>query len=335
MNQDRRLNGWIIVGSTIQIIASLILILAGGALGVMAFAWPEQLLKLDDLIFFESQEGIIKAYETIFDGKMLKLEYLRLSIGLIIGIVGLIALILAIINLNNAKKRRVVRHRLGIFASTLVPIAIVACATTYLTLEFKFLTNNIKYVLYGIIGVFGFVSLCSVLGIIFGRGEKFMSIDNNKYGFDKASIRDTRADNNARNIQLQQSINGVQNQQNKNATQSASSQRLMAQPNLVQRQVQRPVATPQQRLANMPARSGVAQRPQTTSRPVSPMQGTNMQQRPMQANRQTVRPVQPQQSTATNHPRPVQLQSSNCRRCGKVLASGEKVCSLCGYKVMY
>lgn len=375
MNQDRRLNVWIMLGSTIQIIASLILVLAGGTLGVMGFAYPEKLLKIDDLIFFETQDGIIKAYEAVFSGKMLKFEYLNLTIGIIVGVVGLIALAIATANLNNAKKRRIVRKRLGVFMSMIITLAIVACATTYLVLELKGLTDNIKYVLYGIIGVFGFVSLCSLFGLVFGRGEKFMSIDNNKYGFDKASMKEARADNNARNLQLQNSANRGQFQQNNNAVQPVPQGRVVVQQSRV-KQGQRPTATPQQQLANMPARSGVVQRHQTTSRPVNSMQSNNIQQRTMQAGRPMVRPTQAkqpalnnqrpqamvrpansmqrpsvqqpvqasktitrpaqtQQQLDTNSQRPLNAKSISCKRCGKVLTAGDKVCSLCGYKVIY
>jgi hypothetical protein len=51
----------------------------------------------------------------------------------------------------------------------------------------------IKYLAFGIIGVFGVVALFNLLGLLFGRSEKFMSNDNNKYAFNDNLVKSERA----------------------------------------------------------------------------------------------------------------------------------------------
>lgn len=321
MRQDRRLNGWVMLGSIIQIISSIILLIAGAVLGVTGFLYTEQIAKFKDVVFFVNQEGIDKACRAVLNGSTLETEYLYLLIGIIFAVVALLALITAIVSLHHAKKRRVVRHRFGLFMGVLIPLAIVGCVTTYLVIEFRTLTDNIKYVAYGIIGLFGFSALCVLLGIIFGRSEKFMSNDNNKYGFNRLSMRGGRTDtNNLGTSQVQHSINRVQSQANTNLPQQTQPQRPVQQARPVQYQSSTPLPP----------------RPQTTARPVSPMQnGNQSQQRPITPTRPVAgaRPAMPQRPVGNPQNRPIQQRVIHCKKCGRLLTPQEKICSMCGYKV--
>ena len=292
MRQDRRLNGWVLIGSIIQMILGIILISVGIALGVVGFLYTNKLATIKDLQFFVNQP-----FFTQFN---LKPEFLYLFLGIAVGVVGVIVLSFAIVSLSYAKRRRVVRHRVALPIFSLIPLSIAGCAGAYFALEFKSLPNNIKYILYGIIGAFGFVALCYILGVMFGRSEKFMSNDNNKYAFDNSTLRNARADINHRPVQAQ----GVSNNMARPVQQGAG-----------QRPVQRPLGQATARPVQPMART--AQQP----RPIQPASRPNMPQRPMPTSVQT-RPI------SSGAQKPIY-----CNKCGKMLSPEEKFCTLCGYKI--
>lgn len=327
MRQDRRLNGWVALGSIIQIISSMVLLSAGIFVAVAGFLYQKQLAKIDDLQFFVWQDGIVEIQTKLFKGELLKLEFLYLALGIIVGVAGLIALIFAIVSLSYAKKRKVVCHRVALFIFSLIPLAIAGLATTYFVLEMKMLTDNIKYVLYGLMGAFGFIGLCYLLGIIFGRSEKFMSNDNNKYAFENAnSMRNARADVNnnvkAAQMQYQPQASGIIQQRTQQGqarpVQPMTAQQRPAQPRPIQPQA-RPTGTSRP----MPQ----ASRP-TQARPMPPRPMGATQQRSAQA-----RPMGPTQARPMVRPTQQGQNVRYCPKCGKQLSPNEKICTLCGYRM--
>ncbi|MBQ7798271.1 MAG: hypothetical protein IJ371_04035 [Clostridia bacterium] len=362
MRQDRRLNGWVLLSSVLQSIVALLFIVAGAFVGVLGFLKPEQLLKIDDLTFFIYQEGIVNLQQDLLKG-LLKTEFLYLALGVIVAVIGLIALIFAIISISYAKKRKVVQHKFALFIFTIIPIAIASCVGFYLFKEFDMLTDNIKYVCYGIVGVFGVITLFNIMGIMFGRSEKFMSNDNNKYAFDNSAIKNARVNvnNNVRDAQMhaqpQQYVQTQYTQQQYTQVQPNTQQYI--QPQMQSRQPMYPnqsrMAQPNQVASHQAPRPQIDNRMQGSSRPVSSMSSGAMQPRPMQSNQmpprpQPVRPIQPQnmqnqssqpqasQSTQQNSTRQTNTLRSGvslrptrrCSQCGKALNLDDRICSDCG-----
>ncbi|MBO5910537.1 MAG: hypothetical protein J6Q15_03410, partial [Clostridia bacterium] len=280
-----------------------------------------------DLVFFINQKGIIDCQKSILNGKILETEYLYLTLGIIVGVIGLIALIFAITSLTYAKRKSVVRHKVALFIFTLMPIAIVACATTYLIFELDNLTDIIKYVTYGVIGAFGFIVLCNMLGIIFGRSEQFMSNDNNKYAFNNASLRNARVDANNNVKSAQELVARPQQMQSQgvNPPQQQSTASMMQQRAQARRMQnsQQPLVRPMQlSRPAQPVRTGMPTNPNRTgvSRPVGVM-GT-AQPTHATANMQgQIRPTQQPNTTPVRR---------YCQKCGKLLQPNEKFCTLCG-----
>ena len=111
-------------------------------------------------------------------------------------------------------------------------------------------------------------------------------------------------------------------------------------------QVNNPAQPMRQPMGQVPPRpaSAMPQRPQARPtqpmgpRSAQPMQGQRPVQpagsRPMQPNMQ--RPMQqpPRPMGTQNRPAQANAQAKAfCKKCGKLLAPGEKICTLCGYKV--
>ena len=333
MKSDRRLNGWVMIASILGIISGLTLILAGAGIGVFGFLEPDELLRIDELVFFINQDGINKLQNLIFGG-LLKFDWLFVLLGGVMAFVGLIALIFAIVSLNYVKKRKVVKHRIALFIFTLIPLAIAGCVGAYLYFEWNALTDIIKYVCYGLGGAFAFEALCNIMGILFGRSEKFMSNDNNKYAFGGNGTRDARAkaNKNVRDAkqktpvapQNQQAYQPVQPQVRIHGLQQKAvarpTQNTKPQVNSNAQSTARPVRT---------ANSGVAQRTMQRASQIPPRPTT-------QSGQQVRRPVgstgavqRPQQSA-----RPVAAPNIYCVRCGKLLTPGEKICTKCGTRVV-
>lgn len=334
MKNDRRLNGWVMIASILGIVSGLALILAGAGLGVFGFLKPEELLRIDELVFFINQDGINKVQTKLLDG-LLKFEWLFVSLGVIFAVVGLVALVLAIVSLNYVKKRKVVKHRIALLIFTLIPLAIAGCVGAYLYYEWDALTDVIKYVCYGLGGVFAFIALCNFMGIIFGRSEKFMSNDNNKYAFGGNSMRNARANanQNARDAQqhakLVRALNVNNNQQDKQ----------QPKPQVMQTPIiARPTQTP---------RPQINANAQSTARPVRTM-NTGVAQRTIQhasqipprptaqSTQQSGHPVKPNQVSQKSQSatRPVSNATKKyCIRCGKLLTPDEKVCAMCGARI--
>ncbi len=289
MNQDRRINGWILVASIIGLIAGLSFVISGALTSIVGFVKPEQLFKIDFLSFFVMQEGFFELQENIF-GSILEYKYLFLFLGIAIAVIGLIQLILSIISLNYAKKQKVVRRRVAIICFSVLPILIAVSAITYFVLEKELLIDDIKYIIYGIAGVFSIIVLFNILGVIFGRSEQFMSNDNSKYAFDNSSLRQAR-------VNVNNSVNDA-----------------ITQPNIYSRPNNQPIngtQLPIQQGASRPAMQRVQQRPQTlqtirrqipvvrqSSNPVTrTLNNANANNRPAQ-----YQPVRPNTATSTMQP---------------------------------
>ena len=351
MRQDRRLNGWVLIGSIIGIICALALIVTGVALGVSGFVFADKLLKIKDLQFFIYQEGIIEAQLSLFKNQLLKTEFLYLALAIIVGVAGLLTLIFTIVGLNYAKKRKVVRHRVALLVFALIPLAIMGCALTYLLLEFDAITNNIKYILYGVIGAFGFVGLCNILGVMFGRSEKFMSNDNNKYAFDNSTLRNARIDvnNNIRTAENQRTglIQAkIANTPQEKLRQAQNPRQPMSQ--LPIQRAQSPIQPNRPAQPNRPIQQvghptqqavcPMQQMGQATARPVHPMQNNGNAPRPITPNTMQSRPMQSAQRPVASNgnaqlPPNAMRPRHYCQKCGKLLVSGERICGLCGHKV--
>lgn len=309
MKQDRKTNGWIGVGAFVEILLGLVLICAGAGMSVGGFFYIDKLNKLSDVQFFLNQKWI----KFVIDKFKLIPKYTYLYLGIAVAVVGLVTLILGIISCAYAKKHKVVRRRVAITFQMLLALGVVGCAVAYFVMEKDVLTTNIKYVLYGAMGGFGFIALCKLLGVIFGRSEQFMSSDNSKY---------------AKNNRL---IGQYASQQRSNAGQG----RTVA-PNQVQ---PRQAGVRQASQSNMPRPAG---RPvQTTAGTRPTVQG---QPRPQSATRTTAgaTPNQVRQPSSASGVRPVGATQGQpprpsgvryCPKCGKKLNPEEKICSLCGFRV--
>ena len=345
MKSDRRLNGWVMIASILGIVSGLVLILAGAGLGIFGFLKPEELLRIDELVFFINQKGIDKAQIKLLDG-LLKFEWLFVTLGTIMAVVGLIALIFAIVEINYAKKRKIVKHRIALLVFTLIPLAIAGCVGAYLYFEWDALTDIIKYICYGLGGVFAFIALCNIMGVIFGRSEKFMSNDNNKYAFGGNTMRNARAtaNQNVRDAQQQTNVATPQNVQQIYQPQGQVQPRPQ-----VQAQPRSQVAqTPLKARPMQSTRPQINANAQSTARPVGTMNAgvaprtmqhaSQIPPRPtIQQTQQVRRPATPNQS----QPRPQQstrpissAPKKYCIRCGKLLNPDEKVCTMCGARIV-
>ncbi len=316
MRQDRRLNGWVFISSILQSMVGICLIAAGVAMVMGGFFYLDNLLKLKDLNIFLSQE-----FCTQFN---LKPKYLYVFSGSVVGAIGLITLIMGIIALVFSKKRKVVRHRVVLTFFSLILLAIASCVALYVVYEWKVITDNIKYVAYGLFGAFAGMGLFNLLGVMFGRSEKFMSNDNGKYAFKNGSLRNARADAN----------NNVRSAQNQHPAQVNQGTRVTRS----QPMAQRPVARGQN--PNMPRPTNVV----NGNRPVGQNPSARMAPRPNtmqcpsvapngQVHSVGVRPAPSRVGTAQQRPAmPTQPRARYCPRCGKQLAVNEHVCTLCGWK---
>lgn len=364
MKQDRRTNGWVVVGSIVELIVGFCLLIVGGATALGGFFYVEQLDKLADLQFFLAQERILNLIVKF----KLTPKFVYLYLGIIVAVIGLATLIFAIVALNYAKKHKVVRRRVALLFHTLFALAVAGCAVAYFVLGKDVLTDNIKYVLYGAMGVYGFVGLCKLLGVMSGRSEQFMSNDNSKYATNNRLIHQQIS---ARPVQTQgmeprqahpmqnqtqmtghprpvatnqtQPMRPMQSAPNANAQpmrpiqQGARTMQGQARvmPNGPTNQaVQRPMAGQPHTAANS-ARPAQAPNPSQPTRPMPqgarPMQG---QPRPMPTGNQTVqRPMTEQVNRPTPTQRPTQPSRRYCPMCGKLLNPDERICSVCGHKV--
>ncbi|MBQ3502813.1 MAG: hypothetical protein IJA72_04045 [Clostridia bacterium] len=362
MNQDRRKNGWVLISASLQIILSIILLSVGIALGVCGFLYQSKLATIDELQFFINQKGIIEAQHLISGGtKLLKPEFLYLFLGGIVAVIGIIVLIIGIVSLIIAKKKKVVRSRIKLTLFTIIPLAIAGCSATYLAFEVNNLPDYIKYGLYGIIGAFGFCALCLMLGLLFGRSEKFMSNDNNKFAFDDSSLRNARVDvNNNVRMAESQMAQGYNMQQPQGQVYMPNNMGNM--PTQAPYQQQNYMQQPRQQMPqNMQAQRVTTSQPirntSAIARPVQPMHGASNMQRPLpprpmqqpQVRQNPVqprpmqpmqaRPVQPMQQRPMQQVRPMQQpqpQANNafCPKCGKSLVPQEKICTMCGFRVI-
>lgn len=349
MKQDRKLNRWVLLASILSVVAGFALLIGGAALAILGFLKPEQISKIDEIVFFLNQEGFIDLQLKIFNNKILETEFLYLFAGIIVAVIGLLFVIFSLIAIRHAKKRKVVRHKLSLLLFTLLPLAIVGCAIAYLILEkemFRSFTKlnvgfgkNIMYASYGVAGLFGVIALLNLLGILFGRSEKFVSNDNEKYTFDNSNLPNRAINNGVGNVPVQQSATRLPQQAP--AQRPVPAQPMQGQP------VRRPMPQPQagqRQVTNQPMRRPIP------GQPVQRPQGQPMQPaRPQMARPQgqMVRPnpsaQQPQRQMGQHVARPQGMAPNmqarrpvvrRCPRCGKVLNQGENFCAICGYKII-
>jgi len=340
MKQDRRLNRWVLIASILGAIGGIVLLTGGAALSILGFLKPEQISKIDEIVFFLNQDGFIDLQLKLFNNRILKIEFLYLFAGIIVAVIGLMFVIFSLVALRYVKKFKVVRHKLSIFIFTLLPLAIAGCAITYLMLEKEMFNlfkdfniafgKNIMYASYGVAGLFSVIALLNLLGILFGRSEKFVSNDNEKYTFDNSNLPNRTINNGVGNVPVQQSATRL--------PQQAPVQRPIPAQSMQGQPVRRPM--PQQQAGQRPVPGQVVQRPQ--GQPVQPArpqmarpQGQMVRPNPSapQSPRPMGQPVARPQGMAQNMQarRPV---VRRCPRCGKVLNQGENFCAICGYKII-
>lgn len=342
MKQDRKTNGWIVIGSIVELILGFFLIIAGGATALGGFFYIEKLNKLTDLQYFINQKWI----KYVIDKFKLTPKFTYMYLGIAIAVIGIATLIFAIVSLNYAKKHKVVRRRVALLLYMLLALGVAGCAVAYFVFEKDNLPNNIKYVLYGAMGAYGFVGLCKLLGVMFGRSETFMSNDNSKYAQNNRLIQQQIQQ--PRPVQVQggmvtQQRVGVQAQGNARpvsthngterpmqANPNAQPRPVSQNPNMEQRQIQQGARPMQGQSRPMPNNQGMTQpRPMNVNGQPRPMGQSNVQSaqaRPQSAQGMTNRPTSAQ--------RPTQPTGRNyCPKCGKLLLPNEKVCSMCGYRV--
>lgn len=323
MRQDRKTNKLVLFASILGIISGLLLMVGGAAGAVIGYLKPAKLIDITDLTFFITQEGIMEMQRLIFKD-LLKIEFLYVFIGAIIAVVGLITLIISIININIAKKRKVANRRGTLLFLSLIYIVIAASVATYLVMEFNNITDNIKYVFYGISGVFGLIAILNILGIMVNRSEQFMSNDNNKYAFDNSSLRSARA--NVNNNVKAANVNRVDNQ-NVNRQQPVRPQPNMRPPQRTQsnmRPQQPGVRAPQGQRAPMQQ----PQRPQANQKAPTYIPRPQINDNAQSTARPVVSRSGAQAKVVGKAP------SLLCNKCGTALNDGESVCSICGNKVI-
>jgi len=355
MRSDRKLNKFIMIASVLGIIAGVILLVSGLALGGIGYFKPVWLDKVKDITNFINQQWLTTIQTKLFNA-LLKIEFLYLFVGLAIALIGVLTLTIALVTKSYAKNVKVVRRRLPILLFNVLPLAISAGGVYVLlrlgvfTDKFKKLTNgfeaftdNMIYVVYGITAIFGLIAIFNILGVLFSRSEKFMSNDNNKYAFDNSSVKNARREvnNNVRDAQyVQPQQNAIQSQQHMPQTQQYAQRPANPQtrPVNAQNQMRAPQPRPQGAMPARPAQpprqqNGVPSRPgqlrpqintnaQSTARPVASMNGA-VPSRPAMHTSQ--RPI-------NAGPRP----SNNvyCVKCGKMLKPGETICTLCGTRAV-
>ena len=367
MKQDRKFNRMIMFASVLGVLAGIILLVSGAGAAVFGFLKHEELAKIKEVAFLINQEGLNLVQKSLLGG-LLKTEYLFLVLGGVVAGIGLLVLIFSAVGIGYAKKHKVVRRRFAILFFNLIPVAIAGAIATYLVFEFKEIPDIVKYVCYGVGGVFVVIALFNLFGVLCSRSEKFMSNDNGKLSFDKSSLRDARAEvnNNVKDAeyQPQEQFNGevYQEQQGTQVYQPMQQSYPNAQqyPQQARPMPPRPQGVPGQARPQgaMPPRpQGVPGQP----RPQGPMaprpQGVPGQARPqgipgqprpqgamparpangirpqMAPNGQpTARPVAPRPQGTPTQQR-ANTQHMYCLSCGSMLNPGEMFCKVCGAKV--
>ena len=349
MRQDVKFNGWVLISSILQIIASVVCIGAGAALAIVGFFNASKLLKIEELKFFVNQDGLIRLQKSMFGGVLIK-KYLFLIIGSLIAIIGIIALVLAIVELLYVKRYKVVNRRATLMMFSIVPLAIAICVEVYLVLEYDLLKTSIDYIknvrigCFAICGVFSACAIFKLIGVLFSKSEQFVSNDNGKYAFEGPKSNKLSQSNQnlpANQVRAQMPINQVQNRsanrmngaiknQNERYQSAQGLVRLdnsQVRPNNVMQtansQQDRSVVIPRPGVNSQQARPAVnqavlqssAQNNAVSQRPM-PSRGTNTPLAGQTVNSQRVRPAQ------AAHIR-------RCPKCGKTLMPNERVCSIC------
>lgn len=350
MKQDRRTNGWVVIGSMVELILGLVLIGAGAFVSIGGFAYIDKLDRLADLRYVINHKWIKYAVDKL----ALTPKFVYLYLGIIVAVIGIATVIFAIVSLSYAKKHKVVRRRVALLVYAILSLVVVGGAVAYFVTENKGLSNDIKYVLYGIIGGFGFVALCKLLGVIFGRSEQFMSNDNNKYAVNNRSMPVYQPQSprpvQAQAVQPARPVQQVRPNQPHANMPNGHPRPVQNRPmNVAGGQPQRPInaGTPQQRPIPRPQGSypvRPAQANQNQAVRSTPTNMLNSQARPIQRPINTMgnQPQRPVNMGA--QPRPIPRPVSNgsndmakgnirCKKCGKLLSPEERFCSRCGFKV--
>ena len=341
MKQDVRINCWVLISAIFQVLASAVCIITGVLIAIMGIASSSKLLKIRELKFFVSQNGIIKLQQNLFGGLILK-KYLFLIMGTIIAIVGIVAVTFAIVEILYVRRYKIVNHQCALIAFSLIPLIIAGCAEIYLLVEYDILRmsldyiKNVRTVSFVVCVVFSLCAVLKLLGVLFIKSEEFVSNDNNKYAFESPKL-----DKVAHNVVGKQPL--VRNQPR---TQVESSRIIDPSSNLY--------VTGQRKLANVQTRSST----NMTSKVAMPKQNVNIKNTNIAnagARIQTVRPLSrpgtaqmPRSATLLSRPvqnsisprqmgipssqmgriRPTQIR--RCPQCGKTLMPNETMCGICG-----
>ena len=333
MKQDIRFNGWVLISAIFQVIAGAACIGAGAVLAIMGIANANKLLGIKEVNFFINQQGLVKLQKNLF-GKLLMEKYLFMIMGAILAVIGIIALVFAIIELLYVKRYKVVNHRAALIAFSLIPLAIAGCVEVYLLKEYDVLKSALDYIknirtgCFIICGIFSACAILKLLGVLFSKSEEFVSNDNNKYAFEgpKASrvaqgaqprMQTRNQTNNqmqgARPVNRQNSNARPANVQPRPANTAARPVGIPANAQAKTANVARPGVGPQTRPA---ARPGVAPAANAAALPPRPVQNS-MSPRQMGAPNSQSRNVRP-------------AQIRRCPKCGKALMPNETMCSVCG-----
>lgn len=347
MKQDIRFNGWVLISAIFQVIAGAACIGAGAVLAIMGIANANKLLGIKEVNFFINQQGLVKLQKNLF-GNLLIEKYLFMIMGAIMAVIGIIALVFAIIELLYVKRYKVVNHRAALIAFALIPLAIAGCVEVYLLKEYDVLKSALDYIknirtgCFIICGIFSACAILKLLGVLFSKSEEFVSNDNNKYAFEgpKASraaqgaqprMQTRNQTNNqmqgARPVNRQNSNARPANVQLRPANVQSRPENVQPRPaNTAARPIGRP-ASAQARPANV-ARPGVGPQTRPVARPgaAPAANAAALPSRPAQNS------MSPRQMGAPNsqsrNVRPAQIK--RCPKCGKALMPNETVCSVCG-----
>ena len=168
MKEDINFNVWVMFSAILQVVASSLLMCGGLVLAVMSYFDKTKLLEVEELNFFINQQGIVNLQQHIFGG-MLQKEYLCFLLGLVIAIVGLTALIFAIVEILFVKNRTINNHRFAIVLFAMIPLLIAGCVEMYLLLGYNSLKANLDYMINiktVCLNVCGAFSMCAIFKLV-------------------------------------------------------------------------------------------------------------------------------------------------------------------------
>ena len=333
MKQDIKFNGWVLISSIFQVIASVACIVAGAILVFMGLFNTAKLLGIKELNFFINQDGIIKLQNKLIGGVLLD-KYMFLILGILVAVIGIVCLVFAIVELLYVKRYKVVNHRIALIAFSIIPLLIAGCAEAYLLAEYDILKSSLDYIkniriaCFAVCGIFSACAILKLLGVLLGKSEEFVSSDNSKYAFE--GTKQGKMSQGGKPVarvpaRAQVQVNQSQpvkprNMQNPNARPQQVGQ---ARPN----NIRQPISPNQPRPNNMAGSRGGSQPVRPMTRPGTTQAQANPKSpaRPVQ-NSAPTRPIaSPSNQAGQTQP----TQNRRCPKCGKTLKPNEIVCSAC------